>query len=36
LGKRKQELSLADKFGEDSNVKAVKKGRKNYNENKWK
>jgi uncharacterized iron-regulated protein len=29
LGKRKQELQLADKLGEDSNVNAVKKVRKN-------
>jgi hypothetical protein len=27
LEKRKQELRLADKLGEESNVKAVKKGR---------
>jgi hypothetical protein len=29
LGKRKQELWLADKLGEDSVVKAVQKARKN-------
>jgi hypothetical protein len=31
LGKRKQELRLADKLGEDSNVKAIWKGRKKHN-----
>jgi hypothetical protein len=35
LGKRKQELRLADKLGENSDVKAVEKGRKS-NENKRK
>jgi hypothetical protein len=29
LGKRKQELRLADKLGKDSYIKAVKKRRKN-------
>jgi hypothetical protein len=34
-GKRRQELWLADKLGEHSNVEADKKGRKD-NEKEWK
>jgi hypothetical protein len=37
LGKTKQELRLAVKLGEDSDVKALEKGRKKQsNVNKWK